>query len=412
MLVCAPGQTLCAGVCVNEQADDANCGACAKACTAPDVCSKGACVLGCDTGLLPCGSSCADPMTDALNCGACGTKCPGVQSCVSGACMLVCASPQQDCGGSCIDVTTDNANCGKCGTVCPSGHSCMAGGCMCDGGQTDCSGACVDITKDNANCGGCGTVCGGGETCMAGACKCDGGKTPCSDACVDLTKDNAHCGGCGAVCGGGSSCMGSQCVCGGGKAYCGGACVDPMQDTNNCGGCGTACEKDAACAGGVCSKRVFVTSATFDGNLGGTTGADATCQKAANDATLGGGWKAWLSDAKDGPAPMRLTTGFVGAYTLLDSSRTTIAVGWTAFCSANHMVAISITETGMSTTGLVWTGTTMPFGVSAYVCSDWSKNDAHVMGKVGDSTQVGMDWYDNFMTPPCSEMHHLYCVEQ
>src|SRR3989344_6490978 len=48
-------------------------------------------------------------------------------------------------------------------------------------------------------------------------------------------------------------------------------------------------------AGG--SKRAFVTSATYHGNLGGLAGGDAECQSLANAASLGGIWKAWLSDS-------------------------------------------------------------------------------------------------------------------
>lgn len=45
------------------------------------------------------------------------------------------------------------------------------------------------------------------------------------------------------------------------------------------------------------AKRVFVTSATYDGNLGGLEGADAKCALAAESANLGGRWKALLSSS-------------------------------------------------------------------------------------------------------------------
>src|SRR5215212_6677746 len=47
-------------------------------------------------------------------------------------------------------------------------------------------------------------------------------------------------------------------------------------------------------AGGPCS--VFLSSITYDGNLGGLSGADAKCQGLAAVAGLPGIYKAWLSD--------------------------------------------------------------------------------------------------------------------
>ena len=53
-------------------------------------------------------------------------------------------------------------------------------------------------------------------------------------------------------------------------------------------------------------KRVFVTSSTFDGNLGGLAGADVKCQGAATTAGLPGTFRAWLSDSTTS-ASARLT---------------------------------------------------------------------------------------------------------
>jgi hypothetical protein len=44
-------------------------------------------------------------------------------------------------------------------------------------------------------------------------------------------------------------------------------------------------------------KRVFVTDETFRGDLGGIEGADAKCTTAAAGASIGGTWKAWISDS-------------------------------------------------------------------------------------------------------------------
>ena len=51
-------------------------------------------------------------------------------------------------------------------------------------------------------------------------------------------------------------------------------------------------------------KTVFVTSAQFNGNLGGLTGADDKCQAEANGPASivpSGTYLAWLSDGTDSP---------------------------------------------------------------------------------------------------------------
>ena len=51
-------------------------------------------------------------------------------------------------------------------------------------------------------------------------------------------------------------------------------------------------------------KTVFVTNASFKGNLGGLTGADEKCQAEADDLASivpSGTYLAWLSDGTDSP---------------------------------------------------------------------------------------------------------------
>lgn len=47
-------------------------------------------------------------------------------------------------------------------------------------------------------------------------------------------------------------------------------------------------------------KRVFVTSSSYSGNLGGLSGADEKCQQAADGANLGGTWMALLASRNVG----------------------------------------------------------------------------------------------------------------
>ena len=50
------------------------------------------------------------------------------------------------------------------------------------------------------------------------------------------------------------------------------------------------------------SKRVFVTSTKFTGNLGGLSGTDAKCKNKADRVKFGEIWKSWLSDSNTSAA--------------------------------------------------------------------------------------------------------------
>ncbi len=109
---CTPGLTLCNGACVDLAADAANCGQCAVACAAEQVCSNSACTSTCAAGQTPCGQACVDLSTHILNCGACGNSCQTGQVCSAGQCVgaptggNVSTPAGADSGGSGCGCTT------------------------------------------------------------------------------------------------------------------------------------------------------------------------------------------------------------------------------------------------------------------------------------------------------------------
>lgn len=170
------------------------------------------------------------------------------------------------------------------------------------------------------------------------------------------------------------------------------------------------------------SKRVFVTSTAYNGNLGGLTGADAKCQARANAANLGGTWKAWLSDGTTSVAS-RLNHATVPYKTV---NGTVIANNWVDLTDGTLQNTIGVSELGVPAGGYVWTYSN-PDGTSlsrenSYNCHNWTTagnafdNDLGIVGNTG-STSNG--WSKTTLNPPCTGNYqtnspsiHLYCFEQ
>jgi len=161
---------------------------------------------------------------------------------------------------------------------------------------------------------------------------------------------------------------------------------------------------------------VFATSATFGGDLGGLTGADAICQSAAESAKLPGTFVAWLS-----------TSTVDAASRLVLPGTTTRARGWvrtdgkpvsdTVFdlLSGAMYYPIALDESGADlramnhvNTGTVAGGALDP---SATQCSDWTAADAAQMYTRGDLGRTTQNW-TNIGTINCATgLGHLYCFQ-
>ena len=90
------------------------------------------------------------------------------------------------------------------------------------------------------------------------------------------------------------------------------------------------------------SKRVFATSETFRGDLGGLDGGDSICNQAASNAGLDGLYRAWLGDSLEAPAE-RFTRSR-DPYVLLDGTR--IADNWDGLTDGVIQGPIDVDEFG------------------------------------------------------------------
>jgi hypothetical protein len=178
---------------------------------------------------------------------------------------------------------------------------------------------------------------------------------------------------------------------------------------------------EAGDAGQPSPKIIFISSALYDGNLGGLGGADAKCQALATAASLPGMFKAWLSDSIVF-AGQRLAHS-KAPYVLVD--KTVVANDWFGLTSGTLLHAINLTETGGppptgtygcgNTTQTVWSHTnTQGSAASGGTCSDWTSTSATTT-HAGSYLYKSWAWTDFCQLSGagmCSKTAALYCIEQ
>jgi hypothetical protein len=178
---------------------------------------------------------------------------------------------------------------------------------------------------------------------------------------------------------------------------------------------------------GATARIVFVSSALYDGNLNGLSGADMKCQTLAMAAGLTGTYEAWLSDSTTSAA-FRLTHASV-PYVLVDG--TVVAQNWNALISGGDLLhAIDETESGGpppvgtfqcgGSDPLVWTYTDPsgnPLGGGSD-CSDWKSSTVAAAFTGAADIASWPNWTQDCQSGPglsastCADTAALYCVQQ
>lgn len=171
---------------------------------------------------------------------------------------------------------------------------------------------------------------------------------------------------------------------------------------------GEATETDGVTIG---QHRIFVTSATYDGNLGGLTGADAKCDSVAKAAGLELTYKAILSDSSTNAKARLAITGQVVVVDSNDNVEV-IAASTTDFWgaqSADLLMTVNINESGGTITGKTpWTGTSSEGAYALYGCNDWTKA-SNSSGTIGSIDHTDDRWIDSDFVP-CGNSNPLYCI--
>lgn len=163
------------------------------------------------------------------------------------------------------------------------------------------------------------------------------------------------------------------------------------------------------------NKRVFLTSTTYTGNLGGVAGADQKCQESAKTAGLSGIWKAWLSGA--GSSVNSRFTRTLGNYVELDGS--VIAQGWADLTDGQlGSDGINQTEQGKTVVAQVpvWTSTYVTGETAVYADGNGNCNAFTSAGNgetaLAGFSATGTNVWTNAYSEMCTKSLALYCFEQ
>lgn len=163
---------------------------------------------------------------------------------------------------------------------------------------------------------------------------------------------------------------------------------------------------DAPADTGPTVKRVFASSTTTSGNLGGLTGADARCVQLAQAAGLGGSWVAWLST--NAVAAKDRVTG-AGPWHLVGDAQ--VAVTKAELTAPPIDKAIDRDENGQPVTGIVWTGTGPDGAFFDDDCADWTSGSSAAHACSGTVTVTSQSW-TRAQPSDCDVARRLYCFQQ
>jgi hypothetical protein len=162
-------------------------------------------------------------------------------------------------------------------------------------------------------------------------------------------------------------------------------------------------------------RTVFVTSASFNGNLGGLTGADAICQAEADGPASivpTGTYLAWLSDGTDSPE----TRFNKSAHPYLLPGGEKIAEDFTDLTDGSILHGIDIDPTGKPVgMNMFWTGTNADGTKAPYfaTCDGWTADPViNFRGMAGRTTVSSAIWSSRYGSADCSRNYRLVCFQQ
>lgn len=207
---------------------------------------------------------------------------------------------------------------------------------------------------------------------------------------------------------------------------CGDGVLDPEEECDGDGpdGGGPIEGADVPCEPGCVwhGRLVFLSSATYDGDLGGLTGADLKCRllATAQHFHAADSFKAWLSDGEASP----LTRFSFGPDPLVLPNGLLVADDLAALISDGPGDGIRVTETRDALLkAYVWTNTAFTGERFSAIdhCTGWTSSSKQAKARWGVDAwpkQPPADWdtwhdqrhWTSSQTNTCNRTAHLYCI--
>jgi hypothetical protein len=162
--------------------------------------------------------------------------------------------------------------------------------------------------------------------------------------------------------------------------------------------------------------RIFVTSTSYTGNLGGVSGADAKCTSHASSAGLVREYKAIVSDSTSNASGKLQITGSVYIFSGSTSKDLIVSAGSDLWATDTTSLLSSVDkDENFSTIGLTpWTGTDSDgtVALSSDHCSDWSTASAGTDGQVGSTNSTTDGWLEDPSSISCNNSHPIFCISE
>jgi hypothetical protein len=235
--------------------------------------------------------------------------------------------------------------------------------------------------------GGESTFCGP-STC-AGCCR--------SDGTCNLVPSTQSCGSQGQLC---RNCQALGQQCSPASLSCVGGTGGGTGGGGSGGGTGGGIPNDSR-------LRLFVTTTTFRGNLGGLSGADLRCQTAAAAANKGGTWIALLAGSSTTGLSRVTATG--PWYQERADGTFALTYNNVANLQTQALTNITTDEQGQTESfpPRFWTGMNAD-GTTGTTCNGWTLNSYSYTGTSGRGTVLS----DSLGSTQCDSSYGLLCLEQ
>jgi hypothetical protein len=152
----------------------------------------------------------------------------------------------------------------------------------------------------------------------------------------------------------------------------------------------------------------FVSSVTYDSNLGGIAGADAKCTQLASDAGLVGTYFAWISDGVTDPNSRFVKSSNPYVATI---DNLVIADDWADLTDGTLDLSITYNEYGATVSDSVFTNVN-PDGTAKDTtnhCNGWGAGGTNA--NLGRSIYTSGLWTD-YQTASCGTSERIYCFQQ